>query len=993
MSNPFANFRKYQKVWIAGTIFLCMITFVLCSGLGSGGTEDWLTSYVYRMFGSGSTVVKINGRNISDTELRKLETHRNIANDYMKEACKILVEQVDLEIQQAKKEKKQSDQLKQRMASLEQIKFILKEKTTKDRYFGSGVEVQELVDFMVWHDKASEMEINLVDESVRDELYRQLLIPFVFPGAEATKFYGDQVEKKTLARLYDIYQKDVGNYSEVIDAVRAEFEVGIAKMALAEVRPEAVTDRIQNFFQLLSSQVRYSMTPQQLWEKYKEQVSSFDVALIPIDVAKIADSIKEQPSKAQMETLFDKYKGKRYSPATDTPGFVPPESFELTWVTVNPKSQAMRDIAHAIATMEQFPPAFYQPSLGGFGPGVRYSMATPSWQTSMKQDYAKRLEQISTAIRYVQVPLTDPHFRLPIATFEFTSSPEVKGGEKTPLKLENGKLTSVGLAATLVGGSIMPDAMPMALTALQLAGYDPDSARVKESIAIEVQRRAPIPAALIGSLADQSALTGLSQWYLHSVPGESEFGGMQQYFTDLLTNFQSKNLVFMPFPVVEPGLQRDYELQVATGLAKDIMQKVRRELMKVKGEAGEVKARVLLLQKEFPALEINQSTGMRNRWNVAKDPALEDLFELYKEYVNPENQQLDINRYLQRSDPKNRLTEDDFYKLFIDSNEDFSVANAGVFVPQPWPPTINMPNAAMLVPGQEPSEPDPEAKKGIDFDLWTLADQTVLFWKSKYELGSAPENLESAKDDIIRTWRFQKARDLALERAKSVANDIIKVRDNVIPKEFDKLRGNLNIQNEQIIETLKRQLIAKEMDKAVQDEVAKLNVDAIALNNVASKQKIQTRQGFVYVPYEIPKDVVPYPRKDASKQILSLNDLKSPLTTVDADPNAVGNDRELDSLNKQLFQKKIEGPARQQIQVLTNLPRSMYYVAVITKKTPVTMQDFMFAYRMAQGQFTGADSFVRQAQMEGSEVFMEQLTQQLRTEAKYEPVDLESFRR
>ena len=40
-SSPFRVFRKHQKVIFAGLTILCMLTFVMCTGMG-GDVGDWL---------------------------------------------------------------------------------------------------------------------------------------------------------------------------------------------------------------------------------------------------------------------------------------------------------------------------------------------------------------------------------------------------------------------------------------------------------------------------------------------------------------------------------------------------------------------------------------------------------------------------------------------------------------------------------------------------------------------------------------------------------------------------------------------------------------------------------------------------------------------------------------------------------------------------------------------------------------------------------------
>src|SRR5437870_13379004 len=39
--NPFSRFRKYQKFWMATILLVCMVTFVLCTGL-CGDLTQWI---------------------------------------------------------------------------------------------------------------------------------------------------------------------------------------------------------------------------------------------------------------------------------------------------------------------------------------------------------------------------------------------------------------------------------------------------------------------------------------------------------------------------------------------------------------------------------------------------------------------------------------------------------------------------------------------------------------------------------------------------------------------------------------------------------------------------------------------------------------------------------------------------------------------------------------------------------------------------------------
>src|SRR5205807_7468165 len=67
--NPFTSFRKYQKFWMATILLLCMITFVLCTGVG-GDLSDRLIQLFARRH--GSVVAKFDGYNVYRSEMDDL---------------------------------------------------------------------------------------------------------------------------------------------------------------------------------------------------------------------------------------------------------------------------------------------------------------------------------------------------------------------------------------------------------------------------------------------------------------------------------------------------------------------------------------------------------------------------------------------------------------------------------------------------------------------------------------------------------------------------------------------------------------------------------------------------------------------------------------------------------------------------------------------------------------------------------------------------------
>src|SRR6266481_5822924 len=85
--NPFHSFRKHQKAVFAGLTIICMLTFVLASGVGSKGGDFF--GELSNWFGArnrGNDVGKLYGHRLDVPELQMLRLQRRTANDYMASA-------------------------------------------------------------------------------------------------------------------------------------------------------------------------------------------------------------------------------------------------------------------------------------------------------------------------------------------------------------------------------------------------------------------------------------------------------------------------------------------------------------------------------------------------------------------------------------------------------------------------------------------------------------------------------------------------------------------------------------------------------------------------------------------------------------------------------------------------------------------------------------------------------------------------------------------
>src|SRR5919198_479631 len=80
--NPFHHFRRYSKVVFAGLAILCMVTFVLSSGMGRGDMLTQLTDWASGGRRGGS-VLTLYGKKYDARQLYLTQVGRQLASEYM----------------------------------------------------------------------------------------------------------------------------------------------------------------------------------------------------------------------------------------------------------------------------------------------------------------------------------------------------------------------------------------------------------------------------------------------------------------------------------------------------------------------------------------------------------------------------------------------------------------------------------------------------------------------------------------------------------------------------------------------------------------------------------------------------------------------------------------------------------------------------------------------------------------------------------------------
>jgi hypothetical protein len=363
--NPFTSFRKHQKVWMAGILLVCMITFVLCTGV-SGDFSSWLMS----VFGKnrGAVIAKMYGKKITDTELRNVRLKRRVANEFMIAASnvganKAFQDEVGKLDPDTRKQigrdprlisfmvknpglfagKLSPEQMAnrrkvfQRLGAILDFQMKLFQAQRTRRYFEGSDSDEDLFAFLLWRGEADRLDIQLTDNGVRAEVNRSALTSLDDPTWQ-------DIEKFLRRRDQGGKGLAFATSDYVMDALRDEFRVRLAQTWHLGYRPGALTKPAA------------TVTPEERYAFFKDKRSEFEVQVLPLSVEAFVDRVKF-PGNDKLRPFFEKYKNKEKNPASPEPGFKLPRRVALSWLTGDPNSKYYQGLSKFIlaATKATFP--------------------------------------------------------------------------------------------------------------------------------------------------------------------------------------------------------------------------------------------------------------------------------------------------------------------------------------------------------------------------------------------------------------------------------------------------------------------------------------------------------------------------------------------------------------------------------------------------------------------------------------------------------------
>lgn len=944
--NPFTSFRKYQKFWMASILLMTMVTFVLCSGLGGGDLGDRIIKGIGARRGNAMAV--LDGSKIYHQDLVDLKEQRLVADKFLRKSMEIFEKEVSEQLRKLDPKKATKE-----IARLTAIQQTLVLRLQKKQLFETGTKLPELLDFLMWRNLADrygiELQPDIVAIMVRDEMGLRL----------AEGLFRPEYFQAALNEVRSGGGRNI-NLNYATDALRDEFRVRIAKLAAAEAQllgyldpPDQLVLKVP-----LPISVRAVATPQELWEFYKKNRAEADVAIVAVQAQDFLDKVGT-PTKEQIEDLFNRRREKVYDPTSDESGLQSPQKVMIEWIMGDPKSPFYQTPAKVIVLAE----------MGIMAAAPDAKRPLKDTQDDKKDDKKKDdKKKDDKDFGHHVFPVCIPNAWLPLVA-RYAAGPAAMDTALRPHYLQrrdkgeyfhaihpnrDTQAAPIHLSMALIAQKTKTALDANSL--MQVLAFPYTIAPVGAVFAVAVQQANQEFAATLEeqNKARKKMLLTLAA---RVVARDPQLLGIPAIFDNrptgipLLLDPRSHFEWSLPLAQVKEELIQSLRIDPqASRWVNENMDTARAELELVQGKETKLKNRVDTLVSRF-GLERNKTADYYDSYNIQKAPELAPLLASYKKYYKQVN-------FMEDRSGQSELKDDQFYRLFF-GDEPFSVATRDYFV-RPWPPDVTgkPPRASQRTTDLSHEEIE-ELKKKVDptkpnptISFFRAAEKPILFWKTAEKKAAFPDKLDDeSRERVVSIWKLEEARDKqAWPRAKEIAQTAQKVA-------------------------------AVNLNTFLKDEAKKLKREPLTITGVANLvpfggSRLGFGHGRLYEDFgegkKVPRDKFDFPRDDLSKQILALVEGQKPIETKNA---------AIDEFNATLFKENKD--LEKHIQILTNKPRTHYYVAVVTNPPTANRRDFEQAYvSAASGQFR--DEFIDRAQKEIARQFMEELTRQLREQSGLE---------
>ena len=403
--NPFNAFRKHQKVWFAGLTIVCMIVFIL--QFGSGDIFQRLMGHGPQ--GKGDKVATLYGRDVYQSDLTRLGQIRSQVNQiYVAGPVYAAMMSVmeDLEKEQDAAEKAKADKKDQAEPpgpdESSSVKLVLTDwKEWNQPHPGLTPQYQMMLNAQQSREMDKDLQIMAQERqnTKSDEVRRKIdavaaVLRFRFwamnpkPGEQQRFFFGGSTDTVDLLD-FEIWKYQADRLGIVLTKADVRKEVAW-DAAGSDVLPKGpwkddaafkpyvvqegrVTGGLteDEFLTAIADEYRVSIArtllmghaagvravvngepgspdpvaPFDFYTFYRDNRTTLKAAFLALPVESFVGKVTKEPSEDELRRLFDKYKDALPEPMRALPAFKEPRRVEIAYVAAKADSPFYKDLA------------------------------------------------------------------------------------------------------------------------------------------------------------------------------------------------------------------------------------------------------------------------------------------------------------------------------------------------------------------------------------------------------------------------------------------------------------------------------------------------------------------------------------------------------------------------------------------------------------------------------------------------------------------------
>ena len=199
---------------------------------------------------------------------------------------------------------------------------------------GGNRDPESMLDFMLWQQQADRLGITITDEDLAKQINRDLGGIELFESGTALA-----KNKRLIQFANGGRNREQVKPGALIEALREEYRVALAQSLLLGDEPG-----IRAWRSLINGGANPTTgTPDEFLQFVRNYRTTVRVQAMPVSIEPFVSKVEQQPSEAELERLFSRFRDQEPSPVRRTPGFKLPRRVRAAYVIGTMETPTFRE--------------------------------------------------------------------------------------------------------------------------------------------------------------------------------------------------------------------------------------------------------------------------------------------------------------------------------------------------------------------------------------------------------------------------------------------------------------------------------------------------------------------------------------------------------------------------------------------------------------------------------------------------------------------------